>query len=195
MKYMTGEWYETSQKTGFHLLLRVSKKAEAFSEDYFRKLYKEGEKAWLKLREEVSKVKFDDVFPGEFQAGYIFGSHPLSPSEFEEAYEEAKKRYSEMREQARIGFINRPAFDPEQEKKNYKQSLRYNIKNLKRSLPDEILRKVADIRVLALNRASADVKKEITAYCKANRKASMSTVKAYWKEYRKTFRDGEPSFV
>jgi hypothetical protein len=49
MKYMTKEWYETMQNTGFHLLLRVSKNAEVLSEDYFKKLYKREEKAWLRL--------------------------------------------------------------------------------------------------------------------------------------------------
>lgn len=47
MKYMSKEWYETMQKTDFHLLLRVSKKAGMFSEDYFKKLYKSEEKARL----------------------------------------------------------------------------------------------------------------------------------------------------
>jgi len=28
MKYMTKEWYQTMQKTSFHLLLRVTKQAE-----------------------------------------------------------------------------------------------------------------------------------------------------------------------
>lgn len=190
MKYMTKEWYEKMQKTGFHLLLKVSKEAEAFSEDYFKKLYQSEEKAWLQLQEDVSKVKFEDIFPDEFHAENIDGT-PLELSEFEEA----KKAYFEMREQSRLDFINNPAFDPEQEKKNFKQALRYNVQNLKRSLPEEILKKVADIRVLALNRASADVKKEISLFCKANKKAVEMAIKAYWKEHRKNFKNHEPAFA
>jgi len=189
MKYMTKEWYETMQNTNFHLLLRVSKKAEVFSEDYFKKLYKSEEKAWLRLQEDVSKVKFEDICPDKFQAED--DGRLLEPSEFEEA----KKEYFEMREKARLNFVKIPAFDPEQEKKNFNQALQHNVKNLERNLPDEILQKIADIRVLALNRASADIKKEITAYCKANEKAVESATKAYWKEYKKNFRDGEPAFT
>ncbi|NMO94934.1 DUF4085 family protein [Paenibacillus lemnae] len=152
---MTKEWYETMQKTDLHLLLKVSKKAEVFSEEYFQKLYNSEEKVWLQLQEDVSKVEFEDVVPDEVQA----------------------------------------VFDPEQEKKNFKQVLQHNVRHLTKSLPDDILHQVADIRVLALNRASADVKKQITAYCKANKQTVQSTAAAYWKEYKNNFKKGEPSFA
>ncbi|MHC1694943.1 MAG: DUF4085 family protein [Eubacteriales bacterium] len=190
MKYMTKEWYETMQKTSFHLLLKVSKKAEVLSEDYFKRLYKSEEKACLKLQEDVSNVKFEDIYPDEFQADYADG-RPLEPAEFEEA----KKEYFRMREQACLSFANKPAFNTENEKKRFKQSFRYNIKHLERNLPNEILQKIADIRVLALNHASADIKKEITAYCKANEKAVESATKLYWNEYKKNFRSGELAFT
>jgi hypothetical protein len=190
MKYMTKEWYETAQKCSFHLPLKVSKKAEVFSIDYFRNLYKSEEKAWLRLQENVSDEKFEDIYPDEFQAEYYDGRQ-LEPSEFEKA----KKVYFEMREQARLDFINPPAFDPIQEKKNFKQALQSNVKYLKRNLPDEILQQIADIRVLALDRASADIKKEITAYCKVNEKAVDSAINAYWKEYKMSFKNGEPTFA
>ncbi len=187
---MTKEWYETLQKTSFHLPLKVSKKAEVFSEDYFKKLYKSEEKAWLRLQENDSNEKFEDIYPDEFQAEYADGRQ-LELSEFEKA----KKVYFEMREQARLDFENKPAFDPSQEKKNFKQTFQGNVKRLKRNLPDEILQKIADIRVLALDHASADIKKEITAYCKANEKAVEAAQNAYWKEYKMSFKNGEPTFA
>ena len=61
MKYMTKDWYETMQKTDLHLLLKVSKKAAVFSEDYFKELYKREEKKWLQLQSEVSEVQFEDI--------------------------------------------------------------------------------------------------------------------------------------
>ncbi len=61
MQYMTKEWYETHQKTSFHLPLKVSKKAEVFSEDYFKKLYKSEEKAWLSLQENDSNETFYEI--------------------------------------------------------------------------------------------------------------------------------------
>jgi hypothetical protein len=152
---MTKEWYETMQKAGYHLPLKVSKCAEVFSSYYFKKLYKSEEKAWLQLQK--------DFFE------YANGSQ-LEQEEL-------------------------PAFDPEQEKKNFKKEFRHNVKHLKRNLPDEILQKIADIRVLALNRASTDIKKEITTYCKTNERAVESAIKAYWKDYKKSFPNGEPAFA
>ncbi len=191
MKYMTKEWYNTMQKTSFHLLLKTSKQAESFSEDYFKQLYKKEEAAWLQLQEDVSNVKFEDVFPEEFYMEKVDGT-PIDAEEFEEA----KKSYFEMREQARINYENNPTiFDAEQERKTFKQSLRYNTKHLKTNLPENILQKVADIRVLALNRASAEVKKEITAFCKENDKSGKDAMKAYWKDYNKTFKRRKPDFA
>lgn len=190
MKYMTKEWYETSKKTSFYLPLKVSEKAEVFSEDYFKKLYKSEEKTWLKMQERFSKLTFEDLYPNEFVAEDDDGC----PFEAEE-YEKAKREYFEMREQARLEFVEHPPFEPEKEKKVFQQELFYNvIKDLKENLPDEILQKVADIRVLALNRASADIKKEIKKYCKANDKAAQSASSAYWKDYEKRFKKEEPSF-
>jgi len=190
MKYLTKEWYETMQKTDLHILLRVYEKAEKFSEEHFRKLYKQEEKKWLSLQEETHKVEFEDVFPEEFSFIPVsIDGKPIDPSEFEKA----REKYYEMREEARLQFEN--PFDPEEEKKNFRRFFRNKVKQLKRSLPNEILEEVADIRVLALNRASAAVKKKITAYCRSNKKAVENALKAYSKEHRKKFRDKEPEFI
>ena len=190
MKYMTKEWYETMQKTDFYLLLKVSKKADVFSEEYFRELYKRKEKKWLKLQKEVSEVSFEDIYPEEFYAEYADGS-PLEESDFEEA----KKAYFEQREQARINFDNLPSFDSEQGKKNFKKSYFNNLKYLKNNLPEPILLKVADIRVLALDYASREVKQEITQFCKQNEKSIHEAMAAYQKQYREQFKIDAPAFA
>ncbi len=190
MKYLTKEWYETMQKTDLHLLLKVSKTAEAFSEEYFRELYKREEKNWLKLQKDVSEVKFEDIYPEDYHAAYPDGT-PLEES----LLEEARKSYFEQREQARLKFNNRPEFNIEEKKKRFKQSFRYNLKLLKNSLPESILLKVADIRVLALNYASREVKQEITQFCKQNEKSTRAAMAAYQKQYRKQFKTGAPAFV
>lgn len=46
MRYFTKEWYETMQHTYFPV--RVSAKAEVFSEEYFQDLYKRKQRKWLK---------------------------------------------------------------------------------------------------------------------------------------------------
>lgn len=185
MKYMTKDWYETMQKTDLHLLLKVTKKAVVYSEDYFKELYKWEEKKWLKIQKEVSEVRFEDIYPEEFNAVYADGS-PLEGLDFEEA----KKVYYEELEEARLSL-----FDPERERKNFRQKFRNNIKVLKEKLPEEIIDKVADIRVLALNYASAEVKKKITSFCKQNEKNVRSALDAYQRQYRKQFKTKAPAFA
>jgi len=189
MKYMTKEWYETMQKSSFSQLLRVSKEAEIFSEDYFMDLYISEEKAWLQLQEDISNFKFEDIYLADFQAEYANGRQ-MEPS----AFEDAKEEYFRMREQERLKYFI-PNFDPEQEKKRFKQALRHNVEYLKKGLPDEILQKVADLRVLALDRVAEDIKKEIKEYCKANHEAVELAMKAYWKDYKKSFKNKEPEFA
>ena len=142
------------------------------------------------MKKEVSEVKFEDAFPEEFHAEYADGS-PLEESEFEKA----KIAYLELREQARINFGKLPSFDPDRERKYFRQLFRYNVKDLKNCLPESILLKVADIRVLALNYASREVKQEITQFCKQNEKSTRAAMTAYQKQYRKQFKTVVPAFA
>ena len=93
-------------------------------------MFKRKEAEWLKLQKEISEVEFEDIFPEDFCAEHIDG-FPLDELEFAET----KKAYFEQREQARIEFDNNPSFDPEHEKKNFMQSLKNNITDLKKNLP------------------------------------------------------------
>ena len=186
MKYMTKVWYETSQKTDYHVLLKASKQAETFSEEYFKWLYEKKEAAWIKDQKEAAEVSFEDLYPEEFCVKNL-AEYGFSPDKIEAA----KKGYFEMREQILQNYDEIcHEFDPVQEKKIFRRMMHNNIKNLKANLPDEILRKVADIRVLALNYASADIKKEITAFCRANDRTVDEASKAYLKECRKAFKKG-----
>jgi hypothetical protein len=60
---MTKEWYERTQNINRHLWTRASKKAEVFSEDYFRELYRREEKNWLKRQKEIAKFQKVDLDP------------------------------------------------------------------------------------------------------------------------------------
>ncbi len=188
MKYLTKEWYETCQKTDYHGLIEVSKKAETFSEEYFVELYKEKEKEFLELEKGVSEITFEEMFPEDF-----YTSIPLDS----ELYEQAKAEYYKRREEARVDFLKNPTppFDAEKTKSDFKNALDYNIDRIKRDIPEEILSDVADIRVLALDVASAKVKKAITKYCNKNRKIVDKTLALYRKSDKKEFKKGEPDFV
>lgn len=151
MKYLTKQWYKAMQEPYVYLLLKVSKKAETFSEEYYNDLYKQEEKKWIKLQKEiskeVSKVKFENIN--------------------NECGDTTKLNKDEYKKQERtlVDFDTTVSFDIEKEKKQFNELHKSNIENLKYKLPNEILNNVADIRVLALNRASSVVKKLITDYC------------------------------
>lgn len=187
MKYFTKEVYEAMQKTSLHFPLRASKKAEFFSEDYFKKLYKKEENKLIKEMKSAYEVKFEDRFPEELTEGlaYSFNLAELAP-------EEAQRAYLEQREQLKNNFDSRPEFSVEKVKSFFKQRFCNRLNYYNKSLPEHILQKVADIRVLALNVASPEVKKEITAYCKQNKKLVFSTLDAYKKQLNKQFGPNAP---
>ena len=134
MKYFTKEWYEAMQNTDYHRDLKVSKKAESFSEEYFKKLYKKEETTWLKERKDETKENFKELF-------------------------------------------------------------RFKIKDLKSNLPNEIIQKVADIRVLALKYVSSDIRREIVKFSIANYEILESAQKGYSDENpRKLFTPEEINF-
>ncbi|MBQ6864918.1 MAG: DUF4085 family protein [Clostridia bacterium] len=189
MKYMTKEWYETMQRTDFHLLLEISQQAETFSESYFKMLYKCKEQEFVDREKSVSQVRFEDLYPEEFNTEHFDGLD-LST----EQIESMRNAYYEQRKQARKGFADRHSFDEDVAKKNFRSALRHNIANLKKALPEEILQNVADIRVLALDVASARVKKEIEHYCRQNERIVKQVQTAYWKQYKKMFKGNPPSF-
>ena len=67
-------------------------------------------------------------------------------------YEQEENKWIKFQEE--VSTIKGDNFDLIQEKKYFNQIHNDNIKQLKSQLPTEILDEVADIRVLALNRAS-----------------------------------------
>jgi len=154
MKYMTKEWYQTMQKTSFHLLLHVTKQAEQFSEGFYRALYEAKENEMVRLWEEVSKIQLEEPLPHDPET-----------------------------------------CDPDATRRTFKKNHRANVKYLKDTLPENILQQVADIRVLALNCASAAVKRDITAWCKQNEKAANQTARGYEKHYNAMLEKGNPAFL
>ena len=140
MKYLTKEWYKSMQRADMDLTLKVSKKAESFSEKYYNDLYKQEENKWIKLQKEILNAEFEEKFP-EYADISILDKN---------GYKERKKAFVE--------FAKVTSFDLTKEKEQFNKLHKSNIKHLKNELPTEILNKIADIRVLALERASITVK-------------------------------------
>lgn len=166
MRYITKEIYELMQQTDFHILLRVNKRAETFDEEFYRKLYAKKLNEQLMSDLEESELKFEDIFD-EF--------------DFKDkaAYERARKEYEP------------PEFNESGSKHSFFAIHLMNIKRLKNSLPNEILEKVADIRVLAFDVASAEVKKLIAAFCKENERKVENAFRALQKAEEREFGNEE----
>ena len=75
------------------------------------------------------------------------------------------------------------------EKEQFKQLQENYIKLLRHKLPIEILNEVADIRVLALDKASFAVKMKIFDYCKEQKTKVQKTLKDYQQYHDKEFKD------
>lgn len=168
MKYFTKEWYKIMQRTDTYVPLKTSKKAEKFSEKYYNELYKQEEKQWIKLQKEISNLTFKDIFPEHTYDNKLI---------------EAKHKNSQMH------FCEGMTFDLVQAKNKFSQLHKYNIKKLQQKLPPEILNKVADIRVLALDRATSSIKNEITAYCFKQKKLVQKALIDYQEYYDKGEKD------
>jgi hypothetical protein len=188
MKYLTKDWYIAMQRSDLHLLLKVSKQAEKFSEQLFEKLYKKKEIERLEL--EKSLTIFEELYPEEFPFDEDCYDSP-------EELEEEKEEYYKDREEARLDWEKNPPppFDADKVKRDFKEWLPRQIQYLKAVLPQAILDKVADIRVLALDYASKTMKTEISEFCRRNEKNVNDAVKAYQKYYRETFKKNKPLFL
>lgn len=170
MKYCTKEWYETTQKTSFHLLLNVNEKAEKFSEEFYRYIYEQREKEELKIAEESSRSRFEDIFD------------QLDFPDLEE-YNKAREEFSP------------PKYDPEDLKVKFAKAQEYNIELLENSLPEYILEKVADIRVLALDYCTSEVKWLIENFCNENEEKTERAMDELMKAEKREFGGKMPEFT
>ena len=191
MKYFTKEWYELCQRTGYHFELRADKRAESFSEDFFKKSYAKAEAEHLAFEEAMCNVSFEDIYPEVFDYADLdvedYTSEELASLEAE---------YYEMRDAVKESFeANTREYDAASAKRTFCSIWKDKIELLEKGLPGEILDRVADIRVLALDIASAEVKRAITQFCKKNERTMKKTMSDYQKYYKKAFADGEPPFA
>lgn len=87
---------------------------------------------------------------------------------YKKVYQEEERKWIEL--QNTIKSIN--SKDVNKDKESFKNIQEQIIKKLENNVPDYILKKVADIRVLALGKASSIVKKELDKYCKKQKSNS-----------------------
>ncbi len=169
MKYLTKEWFQLMQKGSYHILLVEVNKAEHFSEEYFKKVYKRQEKQQLDMEKSCYEI-----------------------FNYERIYENYKGKTSKARVKWLDEFLRKDSnFELAilEQKKNFNENYNRNLRELEDNLPKEILDQVADIRLLALNRCTPKVRKLITTYCEDNIKYVHNTIEKYNTESDKSFKN------
>ncbi|MFZ5987724.1 MAG: DUF4085 family protein [Bacillota bacterium] len=189
MNYFTKEWYELCQKTSAHLLLEEEEEAESFSEEYFQQLYNQKLMEWLVLQEEVASCTFDDIYPAEMSPDFF--NEEMS----EEEISVLRASYQKEREAAKETYIPPEPFDREKASKQFQEAFIYNQEHIKNLLPEEILKKIADIRVFILDKASRQVIDDVNGFCEDNEKIVKRTIKEYEKYYKKALESFDRSIV
>lgn len=106
-----------------------------------------------------------------------------------------KASYQAERKAAKENYIPQEPFDVEKASQQFHEAFIYNQEHIKKILPEEILKNIADIRVFVLDKASRKVIKAVTRFCEDNEKSVNRTIKEYQKYYKKVSRLFEKDIV
>lgn len=108
-------------------------------------------------------------------------------------YLNVKKQIAEMAANKKILDIK---YDEENEKISYGLYLKSKVKELKKVLPENILDKIADIRVLALGIVeSNNIKNLIKEFCNKNKKFVENIFSSYSKYYKNFIKEQNATFL
>lgn len=187
MKFFTREWFNLRERADIDLLMCVTKQAETFSEEYFQNIYCCMLKQQLRLNKEMSELTADDVFqPGQRDSLTIVNnkgeftdaSQIFSPEEIERIRDDIYHKEQE----AHDNFVPQ-VYDEEVLTIQFHDGLNYGMKQLEALLPEDILTDVADIRVLALNKVSEDIKVRIRQFYAQKEEKLLETQQEYLNHY------------
>lgn len=176
MKYFTKEWYELCQRTNLDYNLKVDERASVKDEKLYESLYKKEERRTVELERDV----------------YDFDPRELINSEnapfIEEDGHEEKREFIFLSDSQRENFEaavkaydKRLPFDEAKVKKDFARAMKLNEERLVASLTEEIVNKVADMRVLSLGYCTNEVLAEIKKLSKANERAMEKVIRDYTK--------------
>ncbi len=176
MKYFTKEWYELCQRTNLDYNLKVEERASVKDEKLYESLYKKEERRTVELERDV----------------YDFDPRELINSEnapfIEEEGHEEKREFIFLSDSQRENFEaavkaydKRPPFDEAKVKKDFARAMKLNEERLVASLTEEIVNKVADMRVLSLGYCTNEFLAEIKKLSKANERAMEKVIRDYTK--------------
>lgn len=112
----------------------------------------------------------------------------FSEEYFQQLYNKKLDEYLNIWEE--VARISQNPFEKEKLSRQFQEGFINNQEHAKKVLPDEILEKIADIRVYALDKASHQVIEDVTRFCENNR----NLVDRIIKEYNKYFKEALKSF-
>lgn len=103
-------------------------------------------------------------------------------AEYSEAFYQdlyARRLAERLEVMKRVCALGKTPFQENQETAQFAQGHQWRMEHLRQVLPQEILDQVADLRVLALDTATADVKGAVTRWCQENRRQSEEIFQTY----------------
>jgi len=175
MKYFTKEWYKKMQHTCLYAGLKVNNKAEEFSEDFYLELYTKAKKRYIKDLSIFTDYK-------KFKKNFL-----ENIDEHKELKEEdIKQEFLNSKEKI---FLNMPI----EEHFNYLQN--DLIEEYKTNIPENILNRVKDIRVLALGCVSSEVYNLLKEYSATNIRFVKEKFREYAKVEEEQFKNESIPFV
>lgn len=150
MRYLTKQWYNKMQYAGLYIGLKVNKKAEEFSNEFYQQEYIKAKNKYIKyVADFIDYTKFKKIF-----LEYIDNQDNIKEEDIE-------LEFKKVNEEMFLGKSIDEHFDNNQKE---------IIERYKEVIPKNILNKVKDIRVLGLGYVSSEVYKLLKEYCDSNNK-------------------------
>lgn len=175
MKYFTKQWYNKMQSQDLYILLKIDERANEFSEKFYQEIYNNAKNEYVnELSCFLDFDKYKEIF-----SSAIGESTMLSEEELQEQFLLCKQNMFG-------GLSLEDSFD-------YKQKNRIEL--LESKIPDSILDKVKDIRVLALNYASKEIYELLEEYSRNNEKYVNDKINEYVNLEKEQFENNPIEFI
>ena len=112
--------------------------------------------------------------------GFLLSSPQVNPQAaafsepfYQTLYQEAQQKHLDL--MRKVAALRRKPFQAEREAEQFRQTHQRRVEELRRFLPQEILDQVADVRVLALDVSTQEVKEAAARWCRENRRQAEQT--------------------
>lgn len=163
MKFLTEEWYRLYKQSLLGgKFLHECKHAAQYDEKLFRKLYRKAEKKWAVSLRSIPFGEDEETYQKALKKiEYYIGTAKTDKDR--KKLEQFREDYIYLHEAARERDIKYSEIDDESANKSFAGRYQENMNTVK-TLPQEILSKIADIRMLALGYATRENMNAIKAY-------------------------------